>query len=114
MLTILSANENLLERLVRFKNFMNKILFYFLQELLVQNTPKADGIPVKAHSVLLNSSNGTANGLPVQAPIRDDGEYCTKWMVLMAKKNFDEHQMTWQALADLFRFSLAMVISQLC
>ena len=33
----------------------------------------------------------------------------------MAKKNFDEHQMTLQALADLFRFSLAMVnFAQLC
>jgi hypothetical protein len=34
---------------------------------------------------------------------------CTKWMLLMAKKGFDEHQITLQTLADLFRLSLAMV-----
>lgn len=146
MLTVLSANENLLERLElliqnRSRPLDNEVKCIALddhpeqRDTHKQHQQQHQSLLVRAHSVLLSADT---NGMPSLLPIseigghrtrmaqKDNGNddndtaddvdndaniappFCTKWMVLMAKKNFNEHQITLQTLGDLCRLSLAM------
>ncbi|KAL3077520.1 hypothetical protein niasHS_012226 [Heterodera schachtii] len=98
---IVTANENLLERLV----------------LLVQNKPRGDNAslppPVRAQTVLIASSANSSEsvGLPTHSLAHcSTGEESTpprNWVLLMAKKGFGEHLNTLRTLADLYRLSMS-------
>ncbi|KAI3411921.1 hypothetical protein GPALN_001979 [Globodera pallida] len=101
---ILTANENLLERLA----------------LLVQNNPRGNAAhpPVRAQTVLIASSaSGGLSGLPAHLLIRSDSDDdgtspCSSprnWVLLMGKKSFGEHLSTLQTLADLYRLSMTLM-----
>ncbi|KAF7634875.1 hypothetical protein Mgra_00005767 [Meloidogyne graminicola] len=107
MLTILSDNENLLERL----------------ELLSQNIPKPQhddkpiSSPVKARSLLLGKINANLinNDVLTQLFItknklekEENSEFCKNWLILIGKRSLGESQAALEAFSDLFRFSLAM------
>uniref|UniRef100_A0A1I8BWC4 Uncharacterized protein n=1 Tax=Meloidogyne hapla TaxID=6305 RepID=A0A1I8BWC4_MELHA len=113
MLTILSDNENLLERL----------------ELMTQNVPKPTDkttfSPIKARSLLLGQINAnlinndclSTQLLATQNKMEENNkegnfEICRNWMILMGKRCFKESQAAIQAFSDLFRLSLAMVGEQ--
>nr|CAD2178035.1 unnamed protein product [Meloidogyne enterolobii] len=109
MLTILSDNENLLERLELMTQNMPK----------PQNTDKTINSPIKARSRLLGQINtNLINNDFVSTQIMSETEenkkegkfeICRNWMILMGKRSFEESQAAIQSFSDLFRFSLAMV-----
>jgi hypothetical protein len=109
-MNILSYNENLLERLSLLlqNNFTS---FNGTSKSLNSNDAK-----IRTNLVLLEQSSGPEdNVIPFSPFLHQRDEDCSKWIILFAKRHFDEDHQSFDLFGDIYRqmMSTVFVLSSL-